>query len=490
MKIRKEAIFLIFYFLFSLVPFVAFQWNLDGYEFPKYLFIILFGLICGIIIFFSEKIFIPNKIFSLFVISFLISTIFSENFLYSFFGDYPRLNHNLIIIFSIILISIVYKTYLSNLDIFKIIFYQSIFLALITLFEENQRVFATFGQPNFLGIILVIGLIYSLENLSKNRFYLFVSIFLLYGLIQTASITSIFSFFITIIYLSMDKGRKYLKYFLPLIIISILFVSLIPITKNKILDNINILFHQNTKITDSILVRISIWEDTLKISIQSNKNFLIGVGPDNFSLKYEHFRGNNINTTSEWDSLIDKSHNYFLDIFVEQGIFGLIILIYILFLFFKKDNKEKIYLIPIIIYLFFNWPHIYLYLIFILILSKEFNIEIEVKKNIYIKIIIILFILSVLISLLIFRFEEQDENKNFYRSRNPYIKIQGIEYYQNKKELPNYLEYLKKEYPNNLKIWYEIYKSERFNNFKSSEKTKNKIYELRSDLIEWNEVFK
>ena len=491
MKITKESIFLIFCFFFSLIPFVAFQWKWDGYELPKYLFVILFGVISGLIILLSEKITLPNKYLKYFLILFTISVLFSENYLYSFFGDYPRLDQSLLLLLSIFLISIVFISYIPNFDIFKIIFIQSIFLNLITLFENNERVFSTLGQPNYLGIILVLGIIYSIENSIKKKIYLIAAIFLMFGLIKTASITSILSLFIYLTLLIIRNYKKYWKYFLltGTTLIILLFTN--SLTKEKFIDNYNLFFsNKETRVTDSIMVRFSIWEDSFPIINESFKNFLIGTGPETFSLKYEMYRGRNINHTSEWNSLIDKSHNYYLELLIEEGILILILFIFILIQFFKTDSKDKNYMIVILIYLFFNWAHIFLQLIFFLILVKNLKDEKEIRNNLSFKSLIIVYILLNLLSLKFFKFEEMADIKNYYQTQNPFIKLEGIKYYQNKNDLKHYLKDLKVSYPNNLKINFEIYKSERINNFPEHILSKNKIKELRPDLLEWNEYLK
>ena len=290
MKITKESIYLIFTFLFLLIPFIAIPWKFDGFEYPKFLVITFLGSLCGFIILLSkkEKIKLPGREFLIYFSLFIVSVIFSNNFLYSFFGDYPRLNQNLILYLSLFLIAILYLNFLEKINIFQLVFFVSLILGASTFFENNERVYSTLGQPNFLGIILVLGIIYSLEKFKDSKFYVLTSLFLVLALVKTASITSIFALTIGLTYFFWNEGRKYYKYFLPLLLLVALIIFLHPLTSTKIHDAYN-LFTQNkeTKISDSLLVRFYIWEDSIKIPFASIKNFLIGIGPENFSLFYE-----------------------------------------------------------------------------------------------------------------------------------------------------------------------------------------------------------
>jgi len=492
MKITKESIYLIFTFLFLLIPFTAIPWKFDGFEYPKFLVITFLGSLCGFIILISnkEKIKLPGREFLIYFSLFIVSVIFSNNFLYSFFGDYPRLNQNLILYLSLFLIAILYLNFLEKINIFQLVFFVSLILGASTFFENNERVYSTLGQPNFLGIILVLGIIYSLEKFKDSKFYLLASLFLVLALVKTASITSIFALTIGVTYFFWNEGRKYYKYFLPLLLLVALIIFLHPLTSTKIHDAYN-LFTQNkeTKISDSLLVRFYIWEDSIKIPFASIKNFLIGIGPENFSLFYETYRGEKINFTSEWASLIDKPHNYFLEILIEQGILGLFSFLYLLYVNVKSNKKDRKYLIPIIIFLFFNWAFLYLQLIIFLILTKkdEYKNEINLPK-------ISLATLSIFLAIInfqfFFKYDEISNEVDYYKTNNPEVKLNGLKVYYNQDELPIYIQNIKETYPNNLKMWFEIYKVERMKNLEDATNTKEKIKYMRNDLLEWNEVFK
>ena len=90
----------------------------------------------------------------------------------------------------------------------------------------------------------------------------------------------------------------------------------------------------------------------------------------------------------------------------------------------------------------------------------------------------------------LFKYEELDANIDYYKSKNPEVKLNGLNFYYNQEELPNYIQNIKESYPNNLKMWFEIYKVEKAKNYPNSFSTKEKIKYMRNDLTEWNEVFK
>lgn len=490
MKVTKQSIFLTFLMFFLILPFVSFQWQFDGYEFPKYLLVSIVGILSGIWLLFQKEVEIPNIYICLYFIFFVISSLFSENFLHSFYGDYPRLNQNILLFISIFLIGVVFINNFPKTNLLKLVFLSSLGLSLVTFFEKSERVISTLGQPNYLGIILVLGIIYSIKKSEEKKVYLLATCFLLISLFLTASITLLATLLIYLLYLLITSWKKYYKYFFLFLIIFLVLTFINPTSFQKIEDNIYLLTNpSNVKITDSILVRIEIWRDSLQITTLTLKNFLIGTGPETFSLNYEKYRGNGINFTSEWNSLIDKPHNYFLEVLIEQGIIGLLTFILLLILAFKHGDKDyKKYILVITIFLFFNWPHIYLQLIIFLLLFQNLKIKEDnqnlIKNNLQIKITILFYILICMYSFMFYRFDEMERIDTI--TNNPYIIMSNLNQINSKDEAVYQTKFIHENYPNNLKFIYESYLIEKKFNLPSQTHTLEKIKILRPDLIEWH----
>ena len=187
--------------------------------------------------------------------------------------------------------------------------------------------------------------------------------------------------------------------------------------------------------------------------------------------------------------MIDKPHNYFLEIFIEQGILGLFSFLYLLYVNVKSNKKDRKYLIPIIIFLFFNWAFLYLQLIIFLILIKkdEYKNEINLPK---ISLATLCIFLAIINFQFFFKYDEISNEIDYYKTNNPEVKLNGINVYYNQEDLPIYIQNIKETYPNNLKMWFEIYKTEKSKNYFNANVTKEKIKYMRNDLLEWNEVFK
>ncbi len=79
------------------------------------------------------------------------------------------------------------------------------------------------------------------------------------------------------------------------------------------------------QISDPGYIRLGIWLGTLNLINSSPKNLLIGIGPETFAYEFQPFRPPELNYSSEWDFILNKPHNYYLEVFAETGLLGLVV---------------------------------------------------------------------------------------------------------------------------------------------------------------------
>ncbi len=118
-------------------------------------------------------------------------------------------------------------------------------------------------------------------------------------------------------------------------------------------------------LSDSGFIRKGIWEGTVKLWLASPKNFLIGTGPETFPYDFQFFRPASLNYSSEWNFILNKPHNYYLELLAQNGLLGLLIYLAIII---KVLLAKHPVLTPALIGLFvtniFGWPTVYTALLF------------------------------------------------------------------------------------------------------------------------------
>ena len=309
---------------------------------------------------------------ALFLIYFL-TTIFSLDPYFSFFGNPYRaggfLNFAFYIIFAILVFFILKESDWQKIWDFEII--TGILVSLIAVFQwkgilkgivitYENRPPATVGNPIFLAIYLLLLIFMALsfgikeKKLNKKIFY-FLSIFIF--------IFVIFLTYTRATYLGLAAGFLYFLFFYPkrlaLVKISFLIIlilgvigvyylstqSNIPsfIEKNRLLKGAVSRISIETILKDP---RFSAW----KVSWQALKaKPLLGYGPENFSIGFDKYYDPSLPyITKEWGSWWDRAHNFIFDISLQAGIFALIIYLLLFGVIFwqlqklKKDSGEKI----------------------------------------------------------------------------------------------------------------------------------------------------
>ncbi|MBR1413409.1 MAG: O-antigen ligase family protein [Bacilli bacterium] len=242
----------------------------------------------------------------------------------------------------------------------------------------------TLSNPNFYStyILACLCYVYGLLLNNKKIKYWLLTILFGYGLVIGNTMSCILAFlFILVFTLTKRINRVNIK---KIFLIFVIFGALIFVF-NKVINN-RLSYNINKSINGVYMIiknkeydklgnsRIYVWKETLK---HTNKYFLHGIGIDNFSFIN---RGNYICTTVDKKyECFDKAHNEYLQKFITEGIFSLVLYLFLIITtiiktFRQKDRDEYIYAIFLcyiayLIQAFFNISVIQVAPIFYIILG-------------------------------------------------------------------------------------------------------------------------
>ena len=91
----------------------------------------------------------------------------------------------------------------------------------------------------------------------------------------------------------------------------------------------------------------------------------MGTGPETYPYSFQPFRPIELNYSSEWSYLFNKPHNYYLEIWAESGLLGLVAYGVLFFKIFKYQTIDKrLGLIGFAITNIFGWPVVATALVF------------------------------------------------------------------------------------------------------------------------------
>ena len=379
-----------YYILFFITPFLMSSLTSELFEFNKMMFI--YFIATCIFFFYLLKIILAKKIIFkrtpfdipilIFLISQILSLIFSIDPHTSLFGYYGRFNGGLISIISYV---ILYYGFVSNFKLKHIkkalkISLSSSFLVILwglpgkvgydtscyvftgkwtnscwtEQFKPALRMFSTLGQPNWLGAYLVIhffiAFYFLFSNILKEKKKLALSngIYIAYLILNFACIlftrsrSAIFSviigiifFFIYILIQNRNKTKEYVRAIIAVFLVGLLLIILFKTGINNIDKYINwqvfvvkkqSQLKDNNKpqeklnITSSFDIRKIVWKGAVELG---NKYPLFGTGVETFAYSYYFVRPQEHNLTSEWDYLYNKAHNEYLNYFATCGYIGL-----------------------------------------------------------------------------------------------------------------------------------------------------------------------
>ncbi len=359
-----------FYLLFFLVPLILTPWNYELFEYNKMMTVYglttiivgawLIKIIAGRQVIFRRTFFdIPIL---LFLLSQIISTIFSLDRHVSLWGYYSRFHGGLLSTISYILL---FYALVSNLPkekisrLFKFSLLSALIVSLYGILEHfgidkdiwvqdvQNRVFSTLGQPNwlaaYLAILIPITMALNLNSKVKiqNYAYYFLLTIFFSCLLFTKSRSGLFG--LATAYLFFWSGifwfnRQNIKNFLrPFLILNTLYLILSLVIGTPWTPKLqDLIFRPKTVTvaatpavpgpaletggTESGTIRQIVWQGAIEIW----KHYpLFGSGVETFAFSYYQFRPKAHNLVSEWDFLYNKAHNEYLNFAATTGSFGL-----------------------------------------------------------------------------------------------------------------------------------------------------------------------
>lgn len=363
----------------------------EFYEFPKMFFVYITGttLVAVFLVYkviFGGKSRLPSWPVLGYFGAILISTVFTSHAYTSLWGYYSRFNGGLVsylVFFGIYLVALNFLggkeggargKFLSavSLSLFPISLYG------IFQISQQARIFSTFGQPNWLAsyIVFVLPLVLwqaATEQVDLKRFFwIAVLIFGFINLWFTSSLSGVAGLVTAFLYLAITYRKKVLNKWVLVGVVAFFILGALNFNfiKNRVFDALVFSTDPKSyKVSDPGLIRAGLWQGSLKMSVSSPKNFFLGTGPETFPYEYPSFRPDLLNYSSEWDFILNKPHNYYLEILVESGIAALAFYAIIMFkaLVGKKEGVEKFLSAGLVGFFatnFFGWPTVYTSLLF------------------------------------------------------------------------------------------------------------------------------
>ncbi|CAN5207300.1 hypothetical protein BH09PAT2_BH09PAT2_09910 [soil metagenome] len=247
-------------------------------------------------------------------------------------------------------------------------------------FKPAERMFATIGQPNWLGAYLCINFFIGLYFLMKEywneeRQWLKVASYGIYVVLNvlciyfTKSRSALLALGIAtmaggVLILARRVRPLYSALFLILIVSGLLIFS-----PQSIIKQFQTPAPDNLNVTESFDIRKIVWQGAIDLGLRYP---YFGTGVETFAYSYYFTRPAEHNRTSEWDFIYNKAHNEYLNYFATTGFVGLasylslilstVIIFYITYKKWLKKDAGNIW----------TSPSFYLFLSYITILVTNF----------------------------------------------------------------------------------------------------------------------
>ena len=488
---------LYFYLIYVLLLFTPLIWSSatsELFELPKMFFVYFIG-ICAVTVWIIYSLAMkkplmaksPLNFFALFFLfSQFISTIFSIHPWTSIFGYYSRFNGGFLSTLNYILLFFSFSSMATKRDTYMLLKVMIIggIIAALYAFPEHfgfspscliirgdisancwiqdvvNRVFGTFGQPNWLAAYLITLLPLStaiwwkdsINDISFKSAYFWITVLLFSVILFTKSRSGLLGLAISLVLLSIFYVKSHKKYFSKenLAVLFSLLLGLFLLFGKGVSSQTDSLFNftfdqkdsqVNSEIssspaefqgTESGDIRKIVWAGAINII----KNYpVFGTGVETFAYSYYGFRPAEHNLVSEWDFLYNKAHNEFINIGANTGLVGLgsyllFILSYLIWTLTqikKNPNPEENLILAglaagflgLNISNFFGFSTVMVSVLFFLFPAFAFTItkhEILSEKNIYqietsrLLSILLIFSLSLFSELFVFRYLLADIN--------------------------------------------------------------------------------
>lgn len=372
----QKLIFVNFNLLFFLTPFIFTWMNQELFEFNKMLFvyaitifIVSLWLIRMVV---EQKLIVKRSKLDYFLLAFLISqiisTVFSLHTRTSWFGYYTRFNGGLL---STVTYIAIFYAFISNIKKSQLkAIYSSLLLSalLISLYaiperlghspscwlikqkfdtscwtETNNprfRVFATFGQPNWLAAFLISIIPLNLSYLLKEKKFLSRLYLLLVllssgtALILTKSRSGLLGLALGLVFYGLfkfiiNKKERLVIFFklsgLAIALLAVAFFIGTPSTTKigEVITQPDLSPSSQVQEggTPSEEIRKIVWQGAIKVW---QRYPIFGSGVETFAYSYYLDRPLAHNLVSEWDFLYNKAHNELLNLLANSGIVGLL----------------------------------------------------------------------------------------------------------------------------------------------------------------------
>lgn len=480
----------IYAYLVLLLPLVFYTGTNEAFEFSKLVIVygvsILIGSLWAIKICQTKKVNWKKSALDipllLFIVSQIISTIFSIDPLTSIFGYYTRFNGGLL---STLSYALLYWAYVNNVTnnkqqkVIKYLIYSGVIVSVWAIFEKygyspsclilnkeitadcwvqdvQTRVFATLGQPNWLAAYLVAIIPFVWQKDIKHKQSIFeISIYVVIftALLFTKSRSGLVALLMIFIYFWLINYKDNIKFILKYAMLSFILILILGSAWNKALYEYFDVYqtkavnNQELLITPSSEIRKLVWKGAIDVW---SDNFWIGTGVETFGFSYYLKRPIEHNRTSEWNYTYNKAHNEFLNIAANSGIFGLFSFVLIILTVVYKNYRRKSEYIAsymgLLITAFFGFLVVNTSLLFFLIpafieINKNYTYKYKPRINVKTVIIGIMGLIAIFI---IYRYWAADYyyhkfnktndvkyiNKAIYLNRlNPEYKITLADYY-------------------------------------------------------------
>ena len=376
-----------FYLLFFLVPLFLTHVNFELFEYNKMM--LTYALTALITTLWLLKIIAVRKPLVrtpldlpllLFLLSQIVSTIFSWDRHVSIFGYYSRFNGGLL---STIAYLLLYFSFVNNFpkekikNLLTVILVSGFLVSAYGILERlgidkniwvqdvQNRVFSTLGQPNWLAayltVLIPVSLSFALtgQKISKSLPFFVLSLIFFMTLIFTKSRSGMIAIGLTLpvfwIYLLFNFRKRIIPQFiihnsLFLILLFIFgspFAQINRFTLPELTKPKDRYFEKEEKkpvgdsiidigITESGTIRKYVWNGAIDVF----KNYpYVGTGVETFAFSFYKYRPPEHNLTSEWDFLYNKAHNEFLNFAANSGVLGLGSYLLIILVFIVSSVK-------------------------------------------------------------------------------------------------------------------------------------------------------
>ena len=404
----SKSYFLALAFITFFLPLVFGTRSNELYEFPKTYFIYFVGGAL-VTVFVVEQIIRENTLpkvpwyIKLYLLSYIVSSVFSMHRYTSFWGYYTRFNDCLMSTLVFFGLYIVAKSKLTAVEfekLFKIALISIVPVAILGILQHDEmtRVYSTFGQANWLAQFLAVLLPFANYLFfvgTMSWFWFFISVLGFTSLWFTYSLSGLLGYgigFCVLLYLFSPIRKNLYKLLTLALVCMLIAVTNLGVFRLRIQDitsdvkNIisivpKVYAADSTQrnLSDPGFIRGGLWLGTTKLIFSSPKVAFIGIGPETFPYAFQKFRPRELNYSSEWNFVFNKPHNYFLEVASEQGLFGLGIYLYLyLKLLRSLDKKYLACLIAFAVSNIFGWPTVVTTFIFWMYLA---SIEVRHEKN-------------------------------------------------------------------------------------------------------------